>query len=139
MSTSELHVLGPGSCRALLASVPLGRLGFIRAGRPAIRPVNFTLAGDTIWLRAGRSSWADGLDGQPVTFETDAYDEAGHTGWSVIASGVATLTTDVATVAAQLGAGLRSWAPAPRDRLLRIDVDRIEGRRLTRSAADGSP
>jgi len=76
------------------------------------------------------ASWADRLDGQPVTFEADAYDPAGHTGWSVIVSGIATLTTDVDTVAAQLGAGLRSWAPPPRDRLLRISVDRIEGRRL---------
>nr|WP_264086389.1 pyridoxamine 5'-phosphate oxidase family protein [Amycolatopsis lexingtonensis] len=124
--------MGPARCRELLASVPLGRLGFVRDGRPAIRPVNFTVAGDAIWLRAGRSSWADRLDGQPVTFEADAYDARGRTGWSVIVSGIATLTTDVETVAAQLGAGLRSWAPPPRDRLLRIRVDRIEGRRLAR-------
>ncbi|GAB3147120.1 pyridoxamine 5'-phosphate oxidase family protein [Amycolatopsis stemonae] len=144
MGTAELHALGPGSCRALLASVPLGRLGFVREGRPAIRPVNFTVAGDVIWLRAGRGSWADRLDGQPVTFEADAYDAAGHSGWSVIVTGVATLTTDVETVVAQLGAGLRSWAPPPRDRLLRISVDRIEGRRLTPgpapdAAGTGSP
>ncbi len=130
MSAPELAPLGPARCRALLASVPLGRLAFVRDGRPAIRPVNFTVAGEAIWLRSGRNSWADRLDGQPVTFEADAYDPAGHTGWSVIVSGIATLTTDVDTVAAQLGAGLRSWAPPPRDRLLRISVDRIEGRRL---------
>ncbi|MEU7788954.1 pyridoxamine 5'-phosphate oxidase family protein [Amycolatopsis sp. NPDC049159] len=130
MSTSELSELGPARCRSLLASVPLGRLGFVRDGRPSIRPVNFTLADDAIWLRAGRNSWADRLDGQPVTFEADAYDSGRRTGWSVIVTGVATLTTDVGTVAAQLGAGLRSWAPPPRDRLLRIGVDRIEGRLL---------
>lgn len=130
MSVPELRVLGPARCRALLASVPVGRLGFVRAGRPAIRPVNFTVTADAIWLRAGRNSWADRLDGQPVTFEADAYDAGGHTGWSVIVSGVATLTTDVDTVASQFGAGLRSWAPPPRDRLLRISLDRVEGRRL---------
>ncbi|VVJ21687.1 Uncharacterised protein [Amycolatopsis camponoti] len=130
MSVPELTPLGPARCRALLASVPLGRLGFVRDGRPAIRPVNFTVTGEAVWLRAGRNSWADRLDGQPVAFETDAYDPVGHTGWSVIASGVATLITDVETVAAQLGGGLRSWAPPPRDRLLRISIDRIEGRRL---------
>lgn len=130
MNTPELRALGPARCRALLASVPLGRLGFVRDGRPSIRPVNFTVAGEAVWLRAGRNSWADRLDGQPVTFEADAYDPGGHTGWSVIVTGTATLTTDVETVAAQLGAGLRSWAPPPRDRLLRIGVDRIEGRRL---------
>jgi len=130
MSVPDLAPLGPARCRALLASVPLGRLGFVRDGRPAIRPVNFTVTADAIWLRAGRNSWADRLDGQPVTFEADAYDPAGHTGWSVIVTGVATLTTDVETVAAHLGAGLRSWAPPPRDRLLRISLDRIEGRRL---------
>ena len=48
----------------------------------------------------------------------------------MIVSGVATLITDVETVAAQFGADLRSWAPPPRDRLLRISIDRIEGRRL---------
>jgi nitroimidazol reductase NimA-like FMN-containing flavoprotein (pyridoxamine 5'-phosphate oxidase superfamily) len=121
----ELRVLGPARCRALLASVPLGRLGFVRAGRPVIRPVNFTVTADAIWLRAGRNSWADRLDGQSVTFEADAYDAGGHTGWSVIVSGVATLTTDVETVAAQFGAGLRSWAPPPRDRLLRASPCRV--------------
>jgi nitroimidazol reductase NimA-like FMN-containing flavoprotein (pyridoxamine 5'-phosphate oxidase superfamily) len=139
MSVPELTPLGPARCRTLLASVPLGRLGFIRDGRPAIRPVNFTVAGEAIWLRAGRNSWADRLAWQPVTFEADAYDPGGHTGWSVIVTGIATLTTDVETVAAQLGAGLRSWAPPPRDRLLRIGVDRIEGRRLAlRPDADES-
>ncbi|MGW5718639.1 pyridoxamine 5'-phosphate oxidase family protein [Amycolatopsis sp. NPDC003865] len=130
MSVPELAPLGPARCRELLASVAVGRLGFVRDGRPAIRPVNFTVAGEAIWLRSGRSSWADRLDGQPVTFEADSYDPGGHTGWSVIVTGTATLTTDVETVAAQLGAGLRSWAPPPRDRLLRIGVDRIEGRYL---------
>ncbi|ADJ47247.1 hypothetical protein AMES_5422 [Amycolatopsis mediterranei S699] len=130
MSVPELRPLGPARCRALLASVPLGRLGFVHDGRPAIRPVNFTTADEAIWLRAGRNSWADRLDGRPVTFEADAYDPGGHTGWSVIVTGIATLTTDVETLAVQLGAGLRSWAPAPRDRLLRISIDRIEGRRL---------
>jgi len=130
MSFPELAPLGPARCHALLASVPLGRLGFLHDGRPAIRPVNFTLTGETIWLRASRNSWADRLDGQPGTFEADTYDPGSHTGWSVIVTGVATLTTDIETVAAQLGADLRSWAPPPRDRLLRISVDRIEGRRL---------
>lgn len=125
-----LAPLGPARCRALLASLPLGRLGFVRDCRPVIRPVNFTVTADAIWLRSGRNSWADRLDGQPVTFEADAYDPAGHTGWSVIVTGVAALTTDVETVAAHFGADLRSWAPPPRDRLLRIGVDRIEGRRL---------
>ncbi len=130
MSIPELRVLDPARCRALLASVPLGRLGFVRDGRPAIRPVNFTVADEAIWLRAGRNSWADRLDGRPVTFEADTYDPGGHTGWSVIVTGIATLVTDIETVAAQFGADLRSWAPPPRDRLLRISLDRIEGRRL---------
>lgn len=139
MGTAELQALDPGSCRALLASVPLGRLGFVRGGRPAIRPVNFTVADGAIWLRAGRNSWADGLDGQEVVFEADAYDPAGRTGWSVLVSGVATLTTDVDTVVDQLGVGLHSWAPAPRDRVLRIGVDRIEGRRLAVRPVPGGP
>ncbi|HET6704618.1 pyridoxamine 5'-phosphate oxidase family protein [Amycolatopsis sp.] len=87
MSVPDLAPLGPARCRALLASVPLGRLAFVRDGRPAIRPVNFTVAGDAIWLRSGRNSWADRLDGQPVTFEADAYDPGGHSGWSVIVTG----------------------------------------------------
>ena len=131
MSTSHLHALGPSRCRALLDSVPLGRLAFVRNGRPVIRPVNFTIADDAIWLRAGRNSWADRLDGHPVTFEADGYDPAEHTGWSVIVTGAATLATDIETVAARLGNGLRSWAPPPRDRVLRIGLDRVEGRLIT--------
>ena len=131
MSPSQIHALSHDGCRALLASVPLGRIAFVHDGRPVIRPVNFTVAGDAVWLRSGRNSWADRLDGLPVTFEADGYDAVDHTGWSVIVTGTACLTTDVETVVAQFGADLRSWAPPPRDRLLRIGLDRIDGRRIT--------
>lgn len=130
MSTSQIHALSHDRCRALLASVPLGRIAFVRDGRPVIRPVNFTVTDDAVWLRSGRNSWADRIGGQAVTFEADAYDPGDHTGWSVIVTGVADLVTDVAIVAAQFGPGLRSWAPPPRDRLLRIGLDRIDGRRI---------
>ena len=130
MSTSQIRALSHDRCRALLASVPLGRVAFVRDGRPVIRPVNFTVTGDAVWLRSARNSWADRIGGQTVTFEADAYDAGDHTGWSVIVTGVAALVTDVATVAAQFGPGLRSWAPPPRDRLLRISLDRIDGRRI---------
>lgn len=139
MSTSQIHALSHDRCRALLASVPLGRVAFVRDGQPVIRPVNFTVTADAVWLRSGRNSWADRLGGQVVTFEADAYDPGARTGWSVIVTGVAGLVTDVATVAAQFGPGLRSWAPPPRDRLLRIGFDRIDGRRIALRPDAGDP
>lgn len=131
MSTSQIHALSHDRCRALLASVPLGRVAFVRDGQPVIRPVNFTVTDDAVWLRCGRNSWADRIGGQAVTFEADAYDPREHTGWSVLVTGVADLVTDVEIVAAQFGPRLRSWAPPPRDRLLRISLERLDGRRIT--------
>jgi nitroimidazol reductase NimA-like FMN-containing flavoprotein (pyridoxamine 5'-phosphate oxidase superfamily) len=138
VGTTELHELSTGNCRVLLESVPLGRLAFVHDGLPVIRPVNFTVAGDAIYLRAGRNSWADRISGQPVTIEVDGYDRTDRTGWSVIVTGIATLATDIETVANQLGNDLRSWAPPPRDRLLRISVHRIGGRRVAHRGESGT-
>jgi nitroimidazol reductase NimA-like FMN-containing flavoprotein (pyridoxamine 5'-phosphate oxidase superfamily) len=135
---TELRGVNTGDCRVLLESVPLGRLAFVRDGLPVIRPVNFTVAGDAIYLRAGRNSWADRLSGQPVTFEVDGYDRADRTGWSVIVTGIATLATDIETVAGQLGNDLRLWAPPPRDRLLRIAIGRIDGRLIAHRGESGT-
>ena len=129
MSVPDLAPLGPARCRALLASVPLGRLGFVRDGRPAIRPVNFTVASDAIWLRAGRNSWADRLDGQPVTFEADAYDPAGHTGWSVIVTGVAHVVRDPEQVR-RYEALIDPWVNLLRDHVIRIETEVVTGLEL---------
>ncbi|WP_284740577.1 pyridoxamine 5'-phosphate oxidase family protein [Amycolatopsis sp. RTGN1] len=138
MGKTELREVSTGNCRVLLESVPLGRLAFVHDGLPVIRPVNFTVAEDAIYLRAGRNSWADRISGQPVTFEVDGYDRADRTGWSVIVTGIATLATDIETVAGQLGNDLRSWAPPPRDRLLRIAIGRIDGRLIAHPGESGT-
>lgn len=122
----ELVVLGTRECWALLRSVRVGRLAFTDRALPAIRLVNFTLNGGelTIWSRPGGKIAA--LQGQVVAFEADEIDHGTRTGWTVEVLGKAEVfPADGLPLPAD-----PSWVPGPLDHVIRIDVQRISGRRL---------
>lgn len=80
----------------LLSSVPLGRIVFTLHAMPAIRPVDHLADDQTIIIRshlgpaiAGRAA---GTDGAVVCYQAGELDPARHTGWSVIATGMARLS-----------------------------------------------
>lgn len=82
----------------LLASVSLGRIVFTMHALPAIRPVNHLIDGKTIVIRshlgAAIVSRAAADDGTVVCYEADKLDPVRHTGWSVIATGMASLVRE---------------------------------------------
>jgi pyridoxamine 5'-phosphate oxidase-like protein len=66
-----------------------------------------------------------------VSFEADHFDEALHTGWSVLVSGRAhTVTGERELRQLEQGMRLEPWAAGPRDVYVRITPTRISGRRL---------
>lgn len=117
----------------LLESVSLGRIVFTRHAMPAIRPVNHLVDDQTIIIRSHLGSAITARtaaeDGTVVCYEADELDPARHTGWSVIATGMARLVRDPATVTRyqQL---LEPWAAGQMDYVIAVKPQIITGIRL---------
>jgi nitroimidazol reductase NimA-like FMN-containing flavoprotein (pyridoxamine 5'-phosphate oxidase superfamily) len=117
----------------LLASVSLGRIVFTQRAMPAIRPVNHLVDDETIIIRshlgAAIVARASAEEGTVVCYEADDLDPVRHTGWSVIATGVARLVRDPAAVARyeQL---LEPWVAGQMDYVIAIKPQIITGIRL---------
>lgn len=131
---SGLEVLGADECRRLLTDAAVGRVGFVDAGSPMILPVNFTMDGPSVVFRsAPGSKLAAAMLQRPVAFEVDDWDAMNHTGWSVLATGVADLVDDPDEVARLERLPVRPWSrPDLRDQWVRVLVEELTGRRLNR-------
>jgi hypothetical protein len=119
--------LPTSECRALLAERQLGRLAFNnRAGQPLILPVNYVLDGRDILISSGPGPKLQAAErSEHVALEVDDIDHATHEGWSVLITGRAERV--------RLPSGAKkvpTWAPGPRNQLIRVRVDRLSGRRL---------
>jgi predicted phage tail protein len=117
----------------LLGSVSLGRVVFTRHAMPEIRPVNHLIDDKTIIVRshlgAAIVAHAGAADGTVVCYEADELDPVRHTGWSVIATGMAQMVREPAAVARyeQL---LEPWAAGRMDYVISIKPQIITGIRL---------
>ena len=128
-----MEELDEAECLRLLASTTVGRLGFVVQERPIVLPVNYAVDGRTVVFRTGEGTVLNKAALQMVAFEVDKIDDATHTGWSVLAQGVA---QDVGTAIDARSDQLRrialvTWAPDRRDRWFRLDADTLTGRRLS--------
>ena len=98
-------------CLQLLASVPIGRVGFCADGEVVVLPVNHAVDGQDVVFRtaSGSKLTAAGEQGL-VAFEVDGYDLQTRTGWSVLVTGRAAVVYDEAE-ASRLGRlNLHPWA-----------------------------
>jgi nitroimidazol reductase NimA-like FMN-containing flavoprotein (pyridoxamine 5'-phosphate oxidase superfamily) len=126
--------LGRAECWRLLASVSLGRVVFTRHAMPAIRPVSHLVDGQSIIIRShlgtAIAAGASGTDGAVVCYEADDLDPVQHTGWSVIATGMARLVRDPAAITRyqQL---LEPCAAGQIDHVISVTPQAITGMRLT--------
>jgi nitroimidazol reductase NimA-like FMN-containing flavoprotein (pyridoxamine 5'-phosphate oxidase superfamily) len=119
-------------CLALLARTKLGRLGFVRKGRPMILPVNYAFDGDVIVFRSGPGGKQSNVPLRRVAFEIDGVDEESGTGWSVVVQGHAfeiTHTID-RTSAARRMLPIEPMAPGNRDHWIEVIPEVITGRRI---------
>jgi uncharacterized protein len=124
--------LGQDTCWRLIEAAPLGRVAFVRDGRPTVLPVNHAIDGRTVVFRTDRRTGLGALVAhQPVAFEVDDGDAAHQTGWSVLVTG------DVERVDAHgrrriPPPGPQPWAPGDRDDWIRIVPVTVTGRSISR-------
>jgi len=95
MDHSGLRVLGTDECLQRIRATAVGRVAFTRAGEVILLPVHHVVRGMEIFFRtSGGSKIEAAADHDPMGFEVDDYDAASATGWSVTASGVASLVDE---------------------------------------------
>jgi uncharacterized protein len=127
-----LEILPFEVCLRLLASVPVGRVGFFADGEVVVLPVNHILDGQDPVFRTARGSKLSSAEGQSlVCFEADEYDEQTQTGWSVLVTGRVEVVYDEAEVERLSQRGLHPWATAmERPFWIRIRATSVSGRQV---------
>lgn len=134
-SAVRMSELGREECLALLASVPVGRVGFTRQALPVIRPVNHLIDGDTIVIRTHAASALlhhTAVD-EVMVYEADQLDVQTRTGWSVMVTGRATrITAEQET--ARYRQLLTPWFDMDMnmDQVIRISAELVTGYQLER-------
>jgi len=121
-------------CLELLRTARIGRVVLSVDCLPVALPVNLAVSGDDVVFSTNVGVKTDAaVAGRVVSVEIDDIDAIYHTGWSVLATGVARVVTDEAEIAA-LASRLRPWAAGPHPFLIKVPSTLISGRRLTWSA-----
>jgi uncharacterized protein len=139
-----LETIPLDDCLRLLASVPLGRVGFLSDGEVVVLPVNHAVSGQDVVFRTTLGSKLSAAESEnAVTFEADHYDPSRRAGWSVLVTGRAEMVYDDAEIADLDRLGLEPWPDAvDRSFWVRIRATAVTGRRLrahARTAVAGSP
>ncbi len=126
-----LEALPFDACLRLLASVPLGRVGFHADGEMVILPVNHAIDGQDVVFRTARGSKLTAAEEQGlVAFEADDYDQRTRSGWSVLVTGRAAVVYEEAEIERLGRLGLHPWATAvERPYWIRIRASSVSGRR----------
>jgi uncharacterized protein len=132
-----LEILHLGDMFRLLATVPVGRVGFMSDDEVAVLPVRFLVDGQDVVFRTYQGSKLSSMEvGHYACFEVDSYDAATRTGWSVVARGLVEKESEASC--ARLDApGVESWGGTAKERLwMRIRPTSMTGRRIPSPDAD---
>jgi uncharacterized protein len=135
-----LEMLPFEDCLRLLASVPVGRVGFNIDGELVVLPVNHAVDGQDVVFRSARGSKLSAAESLSfVVFEADEYDARSRTGWSVMVNGRAETVYDDTETQSLDALGLAPWANAvDRPFWVRIRPNSITGRLIPVGHAIGS-
>lgn len=131
-----LEVLDRQACLDLVGTATVGRVGVTTRALPTILPVNFTLHDERILIRTTPGTKLEAaLSDTVVAFEVDDFDALGHSGWSVVVTGVARVL-DQADVPA---VPIARWAGGHDERVVAITCDLVEGRRMDPAQSKSLP
>ena len=139
-STLEFEELSETECLTLLAGERLGRIAFVRKGRPTVLPVNYGLDDDVIVFRTGPGGKQACVPLRRVAFEVDHFDEGTGAGWSVVVSGFAyeiTRAIDRRSEVRKL-LSVTPAVPGAHDHWIEIVPEVITGRRLHAGRGGGT-
>ncbi|MQA63259.1 MAG: pyridoxamine 5'-phosphate oxidase family protein [Actinophytocola sp.] len=125
----RMRELSPGEALRRLGSVPIGRVVFTIGALPAIRPVNHLLVDGDVILRCHEGAALMKVVGQVVAYQADLIDPETHIGWSVIATGKATLVEDRDAIA-RYESRLRPWVDRDMSYVIRIHPGIVTGYEL---------
>lgn len=146
LDRNGLVILSQEDCLALLAHVPVGRVGVTMNALPVILPVNFAIAtppGDDQPAVVVRTSpgtkLSAALDQSVVALEADSFDPVTHSGWSVLVQGTSRVLRDEADVAWAASLPLRPWADTDdANWFILLSMDVVRGRVLRSGSATAS-
>ena len=127
-----METLSLDTCLELLASEPVGRLGFAADGELLVLPVNHSVDGqDVVFHTIVGSKLTAAERSEHVAFEADHFDRETHAGWSVLVTGVAEPVYDEDEVARLDALAAPAWVSDPvRPYWVRIRSTSITGRRI---------
>ena len=118
--------MSPARCRQLLAATRVSRVAFVHDGLPQMVVLNHAVDGeDVVFQTSDQTRLARLTEGDAeiaATIETDSATPAMHAGWSIVASGRLSRTTE-----AELGAHPSPWRSDAVGVLLRLRIDQIHG------------
>ena len=139
LADEGLEILSEDECLDLLAGGEIGRVGVTVGALPAIFPVNYRVVDGAVVFRTSEGTkLAAAADGAVVAFETDHYDLAERSGWSVLAVGRSEVVHDLDVAFKVLDAGLEPFAAGVRTEIVRIRPELVSGRRILRNGAAGA-
>lgn len=99
---------------------------------PEIVPVNYCVVDGAIVFRTATGATPALADGRQVAFEVDRIDDAFSEGWRVLVHGVGRVVLNPRQQHRyDEEAYSKPWAGGLRERWMRIDSDRVTGRRIT--------
>lgn len=130
-SEDPVRTLDGDECREILKQGTLGRLALAVGGEPDIYPVNYYSDGSDILIRTAPGTKLLELTvHDTVAFETDGWTD--EEAWSVDVHGRARQLEHQDEIDEAEKAPLQPWIPTLKYRFVRIEIDRITGRRFAR-------
>jgi nitroimidazol reductase NimA-like FMN-containing flavoprotein (pyridoxamine 5'-phosphate oxidase superfamily) len=128
MTAEGFERLTEEECRRLLLTRTLGRIGFPHGHVTMILPVYYAVLGRDIVFRTSPGAKLDAaVVNNQVAFEVDDEDA----GWSVLVTGHATEVVHSEEQGQALEALTGRWPSHVRERVVRIAIEHVSGRRLT--------
>jgi nitroimidazol reductase NimA-like FMN-containing flavoprotein (pyridoxamine 5'-phosphate oxidase superfamily) len=128
-----LEVLDRAECLRLLGGAAVGRIAGTSGALPVVLPVGYALDGESIVLETGRGTTLDfATSGAVVAFEVDNLHERGHSGWTVMVTGVAEEVQDDEEID-RLRHLLHDDYDGRAGRFVRISSELVSGRRAHRA------
>lgn len=130
---ADVTALTPQECRDLFAGQPVARVAFSDAdGALHVLPVTHAVVGDDVCFKsAPGTKLGRAAAGGRMVVQSDAVDDTGQTGWSVVARGNARIVTDEDELEVLMALPFQPWSHAAEEGLwVRVDVDQWEGRRV---------
>jgi nitroimidazol reductase NimA-like FMN-containing flavoprotein (pyridoxamine 5'-phosphate oxidase superfamily) len=130
--------LSPETCMELLASTGIGRVILTEQAMPTALPVAFAVDhGAIIFRSSAGTKLAAATSGTVIAFEVDSFDENQRAGWSVVATGLASVITDPQDEERARNLEIPNWVEPDGARFIRLLPSIVTGRRV--GAQPGRP